>query len=590
MSSRFLATTRSKLGWPEGGPDVFLGGWCLQFKEDAELYPNAATPPYAWASHEARTDGLQYCADVTARIVRGLTAFFSNLFQCPLDERETRLLAGAAIGRIVIGLRHDFVCLQDAAEKYGPLRTAGIRKEDYVTPATGDMLVDQLRRDVFRIQLMTEMCPLLGIVVEPLAAGEVTTVASPPMPAPIAGRSRGIGGVMRGIVKSLTRWQAGRARTVVYNSTLSIYEVLVLVVGSGFRIGLHPLVRYNSIEWPCPDPVLRRDLADHIRSCLGDLPFERALCKIVPAILPVSLLEGLGILKSIAAKNYPCAPKTILSAYGWNNDDPFRVWAILAHKRGARLVSCQHGGAYGQRYLPGVGEATEISVVDQFISWGGSGQQMRSRVTLPIPPHYLVERSGGTDELILYIGTAVDRLPFSIAHYPIGPMFFDYLDRQIDFWNSLPGALRSKLLMRPNPGDAGWSEIAQVRRYLPDLKIDDFVTSFADRLRRARVAVVDNLSTTFAQCLGSGVPTILVWDPDVWTLNEEASVYFAALEKAGVYHRTPRAAAEALGRIWSHPDEWWRSTPVAAAVNNFLDHYVIRSRDWARPWLRELLA
>ena len=83
---------------------------------------------------------------------------------------------------------------------------------------------------------------------------------------------------------------------------------------SGLRIGLHPLVRYDSIEWPRPDPALRRRLAEHMRACLGDTPFEQAVCKVVPAILPVSLLEGLGILKSIATTSYPRAPKTIFSA------------------------------------------------------------------------------------------------------------------------------------------------------------------------------------------------------------------------------------------------------------------------------------
>lgn len=585
MQRKFLATTRLKSGWPLNGPDVFLGGWCLHFKEEAAAYPNAVMPPYPWTGHEARTEGLQYCADTITRVVRGLSPFFSELLRVPLDERETRLLLGAIVGRIIIGTRHNFVCLQDVVERYGPLQTVGVRKEDYVVPVTSEALVTELRRDAFQLQLISEICPLLEIAIEYEPANEDRLRSGA-----MAARTKSLGDTLRNTVKALARRQSHHAQCLLYNSTFSLSEVFALVLRSGFRVGMHPLVRYDTIEWPRPDAALRQELESHMRSFLGADLFEQAICKIVPSVLPVSLLEGLGVLNTIAADNFPAPPKTIVSANAWNNDDAFRLWAINALKRGSRLVSCQHGGAYGKRLLPGVGEGTEIAVVDRFISWGGSGQQARSTATLPIPPHYLVNRSGSTDDSILYIGTTIDRWPFSIAHYPIGPMFFDYLDRQVDFWNALSPDLRPNVLMRPNPGDAGWSEMAQLRRRLPELPMDDFSASFPERLRKARVAVVDNLSTTFVQSMGSDVPTILVWDPDIWAVNEEAGRHFSALEKAGVYHRSPKAAASALARVWADPQGWWQSPDVAGPVKSFLNRYVMRAQDWASPWLRELLA
>ena len=588
----FLATTSLKSTWPERGPDVFLGEWCFRFPEDAQLARDADVAPYPWSDFEARTKGLVLCWELTLRIAMRLAPFFSTLLQDRLDERGVNLLLVPVLERVVMATYHNFVCLKGAVAQYGPLRSAGLRREDYLVPETTEMLIDQLRRDEFQLQLFSEICPPLGISLELQSRRDFTAKSTPTAPASpgviVQPRRSLTGRILREVAKSVSRLQSRRADCVLYNANFSLPESCVLAVKSRFRIATLPLVKIDSVAWPGPALHLRDELATQLASILSDDPFEKALGKLVPAIWPLSLLEGLSVLKTVVADNFPQRPKTIASGMAWNADDAFKLWCVQSLKRGSRLVSCQHGGGYGKRYVPDLAEQVEYSIVDRFISWGGSGNQARSCVTLPVLPHFLVKRASTPDERILYVGTCIDGWPMTITIFPFGAMYLEYVERQIAFWRALPPGLQANLLLRSNPFDAGWSALQRLHFNVPRLMLDDFSRPFNERLRHAKLVVVDNPSTTLFQSMGSGVPTILVWHPNVWVMNEVASAYFDHLEAAGVYFRCPKAAAEAVARIWRDPQQWWETPQVAGPVNKFLDQYMKRERDWVRPWLQEL--
>lgn len=588
-----LAVTGLRSTWSSAGPDVFLGAWCFEDREEAGRTSNAAVAPYPWRDPGLRTEGLRNCMQISLSAARQLAPFFSELSAERFDTRDMELLAAGAIGRIVMAAYHNFVCLKEAASRYPALRMVGIRSEDYVPPSTMTALLEQLRLDEVQLQIVSDLAPAVGIDVDrrfrrDLSIPSVLTAAEKLRR--LQGERRGLGKASSAVAKYASRLQAGFAECVLYNTCFSRLESASLALKSGFRVATLPLVNLDHLVWPDPSLDLRSKLERALVEILGDGQFERPLCKILARMLPVSILEGLTLLGSVVAKNYPRRPKSIVSAMGWNNDDSFRLWCIQSRRLGSRLVGCQHGGAYGKRYLPGVAEHMEYLVVDRFVSWGGSGKQAKSQVTLPVPPSQLTTPAKKPNDTILYVGTSVERWTSSIAHYPMGPMFFDYFDRQIEFCQALPPNLRSKLLVRANPADVGWSEACLLRRHLPAVQLDDFQRPFLDRLRSARIAVVDNLNTTFLQCLGSGIPTILVWDPDVWTVKEPVWKYFERLETAGVYFRTPKAAAMALQRVWeADPKEWWGSSSTSSAVQEFLDAFLMRDPNWMPSWIRELL-
>jgi putative transferase (TIGR04331 family) len=589
---RFLATTSLKSAWPVQGPDVFLGEWCFRFPEDFEIARRADIAAYPWAPAETRIKGLQFCQDLTRRLVSGLAPFFSKLLKTKLNERETMLLLGSTLGILVQTAHHHFVCLEQAIAQHGPLSSSGLQRTDYLIPETTSALLGQLYRDGLQYQVFSDLCPQLGVSLTLYSSDELAAAlaTAPGHTRPPLNSESILSRWMRRVARSMLGIVSWQARCVLYNSNHSSLEALELSVRSNFRIAMLPLVKLDSVSWPLPSAELRQEFASRIAGTLDSTPFEKALCRILEGAWPISLLEGLDILKAVVETQFPPRPKTIASGMAWVGDDAFKLWCVRSLRRGSRLVSTQHGGDYGLCHTSGASKAIEYAVCDRFLGWGGCGAQARSHATLPVPPHYLVKQVSSNDGPILYIGTSLPRWPVFIEQVPTGPMFLDYLDRQIEFFNALRPDLQASLLMRPNPEELGWGIVRRLRQGAPDMTIDDFSETFDERLQAAKLAVVDNANTTFLQSMGSDVPTILVWDPDVWVLNDIAKQYFDELEAAGVYFRNVEMAAAAVERVWQDPRAWWERQDVSGPVNRFLNQFFKRDPNWSRSWVNELLS
>lgn len=589
----FLAATSLKSTWPAGGPDVFLGDWCFRYPEDEQLARHARIATYPWGPPQARIDGSEYCQALTRRIAVGLAPFFSALLDDELDQRCATLLLAPTVIMLTGTAYHQFLCLKTAREQFGALRSAGLRREDFVVPKTNERLAGEYWSDGFQLQILSAIAPQLGIplilhsreelAVKPGdAAATDAASASPQMRRDLAGRW------LRRIAKDVLRLASLQASCVMYRSSFSSAESLAVAALSGLRIAPLPLVRLDSVSWPSPSAALRGKLAGQVAAILDATPFEKALGEILPALWPISLLEGIEKLKKVVAGRFPRRPKTISSAEGWACDDAFKLWCVQSIKRGSRLVSCQHGGCYGMRRPFSMGEQIEYAVVDKFISWGGS-VPVRSCVTLPVPPHFLTGRAQTDGGYLLYVGTAEPPWPVTLHYGLMGSMFPQYLERQIAFLRALPAGLRSRVLLRPSRDDLGWSIAQRLRHAIPDVAVDDFSRSFNERLSEAKVVVIDYFGSTFTQSMGSAIPTVLVWDPDAWIMNDVAKVSFDDLEAAGVYFRRTEPAAAAVARIWRDPQAWWEEPKVAGPVDKLLARFFHVDRNWVGPWRRELL-
>jgi putative transferase (TIGR04331 family) len=61
----------------------------------------------------------------------------------------------------------------------------------------------------------------------------------------------------------------------------------------------------------------------------------------------------------------------------------------------------------------------------------------------------------------------------------------------------------------------------------------------------------------------------MYWNPEHFELRDAAAPSFSHLERAGILHYSPVAAAKKVAEIWDDPDGWWASTQVLSALNLF---------------------
>ena len=586
--ARFLACAQLA-SVPARQPYVYLGDWCFGASKDIQQHPACDVLAYPWTNRQFRLDALDYSVDLSFRAARGVGLFLSKRSGRNSNEREAVTLYAATIGRIVMGAYHDFICLREARDQFGPLTTAVLRKQEHVVPTTTTELMDFLRRDDFRLQMISELSKEAGIDLEEMSGTALKRLYAP-LSAVASGahaRSRA-DTVIRGLAKRILLRLGRRAECVLYNPSFSVAETTVLALRSGLKVIHIPLLRLDQTPWPKPSPELRDELRHFMASFLRNDPFEQAFARVLSAVFPRSLVEGFEQLKAIVADYFPPNPKTIASGMAWNIDDAFRLWCANNVRVGARLVGGQHGGTYGHLESHDLGERVEYEVIDRFVSWGRARNLARSSICLPVPPHFLPRPRENPGGHLLYIATSIDRRPYSFANYPIGSMFLDYEARQIAFCRALDPIIRQRMLMRPNPSDGGWRQVARLRDLLPEVALDDFGRTFSKRLSAARLVVIDNMNTTFIQSMASGIPTVFVWDPEVFTANDVTAEYFEALEVAGVYFRSPEAAAQAIASIWPNPQKWWKSKKVADAVRSFVNYSANTDRNWVSPWLSEL--
>lgn len=546
-----------------------------------------------WGSPLERREAVDYCDRLSGRIIDGLSEAIEVYSGIPLSEKGWRLLLRPTVSLLVMSAYHHYLSITKAVEGgYAPI-FLDMSIIPLAVPETTAALQVYLFGDDFHKQLLVELAPIAG-----WSATSAATAEAQPGIAPasdhIATRRHSITDIAtawlkRGL-KDLVRRLSRGSECYLYNINLSFAEIIQLLVRSGFRIAYLPLTNLAQVEWPSPDLEWRQSSCQALLRRLGGLnSFEAAVCRVVTTALPICLAEGLPQLKQAVECYFPVQPKTIASGMAWVADDAFKLWSAQASDRGARLVSAQHGGGYGMRQCPPLSERVEHDVADQFLGWARHDAESRHIVKLPVPPHfYHKQRTSTTRQLLLYVGTAEARYPCQIQSVPMGAMMLEYLGRQADFLAGLIPELRRHCLVRPNPSDLGWRGEARVKRQVPWVIFDDFSRTYLERLREARLVVIDNLNTTFLQSMASGVPTILVWDPEVWSLNDGVQEDFARLEDVGVYFHDPVQAAKKVAGVWQDPLGWWATDPVAAAVNDFLDKYFNRGCNWSRSWVAAL--
>lgn len=578
-----LATTSLSLrARPSDAEVVCLGTWC---KDDGDC---SVVPvlDYPWRDVQRRREAIAYCDEMSERIALILAAELSTRFNLSHSNRGWCVLLWPTVNVIVMSIVHHWTCLRTAIESSSTLKVLSLGRDSVVVPARISDLITRLQGDELHQNLMDEIAIAAGL---PISTADVS-VREPGnghfiKPAKPNRRSKTVSDFVKAAIRKLAK----HAPCVLYEASLTPREALSLQFKSGLGIGWWPLVTQEETAFPPVDRGLRQRLSSALSDKFGQEDVERIVCQLLMQYLPRSLVEGLPVLQDLARRQFPSMPRTIVGGTGWLMDEVFKFWCAESENRGSVLQSTQHGGGYGMRQCPSVGERFEYRYMDRFISWGSNDAAPAQVIQLPVPPHFSVRnRSNEDKQQLLYVATAEPRIPLQINGVPMGPQMLDYYERQDRFFGALSSELHKCCLIRPNPADARIR--SRFASTFSALAFDDFSRSFLDRVSESRLVVVDNLNTTFLQAMGSNVPTLLVFDPEVWSYKDAVAGDFQELERAKVFFSRVDDAAMHVNAVWGDVTGWWNSDPVKGAMTNFLAKYFLQDRHWVDRWRSALAA
>ena len=308
--------------------------------------------------------------------------------------------------------------------------------------------------------------------------------------------------------------------------------------------------------------------------------FERILSELLPWDIPKSYVESFQYLKNKALNSYPNKAGAILSAVGWSGDETFRFWAAMMAEKGAVL------GIFNYHF----GEFIELEIVDYYCTWGWERLNCGSKfVKMPINKLIMesAKKADNKKSGILWGVTSFKRYPLFLHYDGCSKNKLEYYEWQKNFYHELSLRFKDIIYARARPND---EMVERIKKFAPNIKLDDYSgdfsgkNSFIESLDSVKLYVCDHLSTTYIQALALNKPTILFWDLARYDISDEASSYFDELNKVGILHYCPMAAAKKIDEIYDDVESWWNGPVLQLARKKFCDMYGVHCEDSLSKW------
>lgn len=286
--------------------------------------------------------------------------------------------------------------------------------------------------------------------------------------------------------------------------------------------------------------------------------------------IPVVYLEGFkGAVKWVKS-NFPNKVQSINTAVSDITNDLFKIWAAEERNNGAKYIINQHGGLYGiGKFMPL--ENFQISNSDSFLTWGWSS----CNKTKPVGALKVKSRSNQTNknDKLLIILLSNPKFPYWCTSVPCGSALVDYYNQQIDFYGQLSPSIRSKTVLRFGNSDFEWKfKESFIRKYgVESIQIDD--EEYERSILSSRLCLCTYNATTMIECIKLDIPTIMFWDPKLFSIRDEAIDVFEFLNQCGMFQSSVSDASSFINDNYSNITDWWNSEAVIYARNKFVDRY-----------------
>lgn len=569
---RFAATALTEY-WDADGENILLGHSCLRASKTSETSGfSTRLLPNPWDEPGVEAETLAGYGRSYERVLEGLTAKLDRAHDRDRGPRCWRIMAGPWLTAYLTTLC-DRLLVAKAALKAAP--GAAFEAPAPMPPArdTAEFLA-RLTTDDFNQRLYGEVFRFLGT---PVARREAAFTAPRSRPA----WKTAADAVAAALVRALRALRP--PETVFASLYMPPSDQAALCLASGLRVQPAP-GRLAAPSEPAAEDPRRAALA---RTEASD-ELERLAWTLMPAHLPRILLEDFAAASAAVDREWPRPPRAAVTSVGWLLDERFKFLAARTVSSGGRLAIAQHGGAYGM-FAVLHNERHERAIADEYWTWGWtepSSAAAPARVR-PLPNPRLsrpaVRRPGDGWLLVTH---AIPRFgyTFYFCNVPVWPRYPDYLAQRERFVAALPDAERARMSVRLPVEDFGWDMSARLELRWPGLGFEAAREPLPERIARARLVVVDHPQTSWLECLASGVPTLLFWDPVLWRMRPSALGVFDDLRKAGILCDTPEEGARRAAEVLKDPEAWWDGAEVQGAVARFRAGWARSSPDWAAQW------
>ena len=312
--------------------------------------------------------------------------------------------------------------------------------------------------------------------------------------------------------------------------------------------------------------------------------FNLFLRELISLQIPKCYLEGYYDLSSKVDKAYwPKTPKVIFTSNLYQGHDFFKLWAAKKVSKGSRLIIGQHGGNYGMAKW-NFSEDHQKKISSTYLSWGW--KDVKYPNVTPVGQlkmtHEISKRrdfDSNYNGRAMLVTMEIPRYSYMMMSSVVAGQWLYYFEDQKSFIEKLQSGIKDNIVIRLKDRADGWNSYKRWKEYDSCIKIDKGGCNFHDEIQKYKVVVSTYNAATYLESMAMNIPTIIFWNPEYWELRSEAEEYMDALEKVGIFHKTPDSAARHLSNIWDNIGEWWNSPEVKKERDVFCSKYSLENSD-----------
>jgi putative transferase (TIGR04331 family) len=595
---RFLISTALKNTWKFEEPVLFLGSWCMQYKnKDIWSSMDYDLVPYHWDDIGKLKRDEAYCFEVYEKLLLDICKELNFHHKVQWSVRSWKILIGPWLRRYVTILFDRWTCIKLAVENFeiDSVACTSYEPGSLIAKNHGEF-TSLYHRDDWNYKLFSRIiCETTSLKVTeiPIISDNIKThnlIEKTPFHL-----NRFINKIPKQIylsnfVQFILRKLARHNKFYLYKTFIPKFaDVLKLQ----YKLGDFPYAKL--FEPSIPDAEVDLELRKNFKPEGGKSKFESYLRKLLPDIIPTIYLEGFeNLISKLNNGDFPEKPRVIFTGTGIYQDELFQAWTAKKINKGAILAIVQHGGHYGNFEVSSEAMPHELSVADYYYSWGWT---LKSENIIPMPAIKAIGKSSDWSEsgYITIMTRPLYRYCYALSTGSLpGKAFYEYPQRLIQIINSMPESEKNNYYVRLFPGEGSQPERGepvgpQLNDKVQNAKIMLSNKPLDECLLESKLVVFTYDGTPFLESIAVNRPCIVISYPEREPLNIYSKPYYQAIKKVGIYHESVESAVKHIRKVSNRISEWWWDESTEKAKALFCDNFARRSDSALDDFSKELL-
>jgi len=319
----------------------------------------------------------------------------------------------------------------------------------------------------------------------------------------------------------------------------------------------------------------------------------KLISKNINSFLPLSIFKN--FKKKLNTNNFiynffKLNQKKIIIGPLIGGSDYLKILIFIHKLNNKQLIIHQHGGYYGLIDVFTTMNFIEYKSADIFLTWGWSKHSNYQLNTIPLPVPYISKlkqkyfrKKRRPKELkkILFIGTEIPLFFNNYGNTISNDKIKIYINDKKQFLSNISN--KYEIYYKPYFSNNTYKENKFIQNIDRKIKIinDNIENIFSDY----DLFVVDHPSTLFNYCLGASVPTLFLFNEDIWTFSKEAIKEMQMLKSLNIVFDNPFECAHFINnkyftnKIFDTKDKK-NSKYLEAIINKYCNN----SYDWQKIW------